>query len=800
MSELWPYSSPKALKNPELEQQIDSLLDKMSLEQKVGQMIQADIRFITPNEVGQYQIGSVLSGGGATPNSDLHASAEDWLKQADAYHEASKAAGALIPPVWGIDAVHGHNNVFGATIFPHNIGLGATRNPELIKAIAAATAVEVRATGLDWNFAPTLAVARDDRWGRTYESYGEAQEIVSSFAAPFVEGMQGAISDDFLSDSKVIATAKHFVGDGGTEGGEDQGNTRCDEKTLYRLHGESYSFAIAAGAQSVMASFNSWHGEKLHGHKYLLTDILKDKMGFDGVIVGDWNGHGQLPEGSNEDAAQAVAAGLDIIMVPEDWHAVYENLIRKVSAGDVSLDRIDDAVRRILRMKLRCGVSFDRKPSERQYSGQKELIGCEAHKAIARQAVRESAVLLKNENSVLPIKPGKRVLVLGHAADNIAQQCGGWSLSWQGDGVTNQDFPNASSTYSAVQSAVAETQGLLLNDISDAASADVAIVVFGEQPYAEGEGDRATLSFSFEQCESLDLLLRLKALGVPTISIFLSGRPMWVNPELNASDAFIAAWLPGSEAEGLADLIFEHRDFDFTGKLSFSWPSSAAAGPVNVGDTSYLPLFEYGYGLSLKAVSDIGVLDEVDDTPETPVIPDLEVFDRRPSAPFKLYAGDSSDWFGHVDRARFKSALGVVEVATADWKRQEDARKVTWSGGSGQILISADEGQDASVTLGAGGNLVIHLCVHEKPESTVVLRMDSEYPRSASLDITDALNALPVNEWSVLEFGLHQFTDQNFDPANVTSPFLIWTDGQLSLSFGLIKVLAPHLEVAAQGI
>ena len=388
----------------------------MTLEQKVAQMIQPEIRNISVEDMRKYGFGSYLNGGGAFPDDNKHATPDDWVALAERLYQASvddSVDGSTIPTMWGTDAVHGHNNVVGATLFPHNIGLGAANNPELVEKIAHTTAKEVMATGIDWVFAPTVAVVRDDRWGRTYESYSEDPTIVREYAAAVVKGLQGAADKDFLSDQRVISTVKHFVGDGGTVGGDDQGDNVASEQALFDIHAQGYVGGLTAGAQSVMASFNSWNGEKLHGHKYLLTDVLKERMGFDGFIVGDWNGHGQVKGCSNDSCADAINAGLDIFMVPSDWKVLYDNTLAQVNNGTIAMSRIDDAVRRILRVKVRAGLFEKPSPANRPLSGDRSLIGKQEHREIAQQAVRESLVLLKNKANTLPLDGGKRILVAG---------------------------------------------------------------------------------------------------------------------------------------------------------------------------------------------------------------------------------------------------------------------------------------------------------------------------------------------------------------------------------------------------
>jgi len=443
----WPAIESNVELDPTLNAHITSLVSRMTLEQKVGQMVQAEIQHVTPEDVRRYRLGSVLNGGGSFPNADKAASVADWLSLADAFYDASmdtSEGGVAIPVIWGTDAVHGHNNVRGATIFPHNIGLGATRNPDLIQRIGELTALEIAATGIDWNFAPTLAVVRDDRWGRTYEGYSEDPQIVREYAGRMVTGLQGsASSSELLGAGRVIATAKHYLGDGGTDGGVDQGDNLSSEQQLLEIHAQGYLAALEAGVQTVMASYNSWHGEKLHGHHYLLTDILKGRLGFVGFVIGDYNGHGQVPGCSNESCPQTIRAGVDMIMVPEDWQAFIENTVRQVRAGELDEGRIDDAVRRILRVKALAGMFTKGRPSSRPFAGETSLVGAEEHRRVARQGVRESLVLLKNAGGILPLARDLHVLVAGSSAHEISRQTGGWSVTWQGTGLTNDDFPGA---------------------------------------------------------------------------------------------------------------------------------------------------------------------------------------------------------------------------------------------------------------------------------------------------------------------------------------------------------------------
>lgn len=488
-----------------------------------------------------YHLGSVLNGGSSAPGGDNRAAPEAWLALADEFWLASTdiSDGRIgIPVMWGTDAVHGHSNIMGATIFPHNIGLGMARDPDLVYRIGKATALEMLTTGVDWTFAPTIAVARNDRWGRTYESYSENPQLVAEYAPRIIEGLQGVLgSDEFLGPGRMLATAKHFVGDGGTTDGVDQGDTAVSQAELRDVHAAGYPPAIAAGVQAVMASFNSFHGEKMHGYKMMLDDVLVDRLGFDGLVVGDWNGHGQVAGCTNTDCAQSFNAGLDMFMAPDSWQPLYKSLLRRVKRGEVTAARLDEAVARVLRVKLRAGLFSAGKPSTRAHAGRFELLSSAAHQAIAREAVRKSLVLLKNNGGVLPLQPGARVLVAGDGADNIGKQSGGWTLSWQGTGNSNAHFPHGVSVYAGLQTALSAIGGeaVLSSDGSFDQRPDVAVVVYGEDPYAEFQGDREHVEFTSDA--GLKLLEQFAAEGIPTVSIFLSGRPMWVNPELNASDA-----------------------------------------------------------------------------------------------------------------------------------------------------------------------------------------------------------------------------------------------------------------------
>ena len=605
------WSDVNSCKLPDYSNFVDEIIDEMTLEQKVGQIIMPEINSITADEVKKFYIGTILNGGGGFPNQNKNSDIDDWKNLSKVYYEASpQVNGIKIPILWGTDAVHGHNNVIGATIFPHNIGLGATRNTNLLKKIGSAVAREVVSTGIIWTFAPTIAVPQNDLWGRTYEGYSENTNLVSDLGKSFIEGLQGT-HEDFLGNEKVLATAKHFLGDGGTDQGIDQGNTIMSELSLKKIHGTPYYDAIDSCALSIMASFNSWNDKKLHGNKYLLTDILKTQMEFQGFIVGDWNGHGQIPGCEDSNCSQAINAGVDIFMVPTEWEALYWNTLEQVKNNQIAMERLNDAVRRILVVKKYLGLFDDRQP----HNFQKNYLGNKNHRELARQAVRESIVLLKNETNILPMNPNKHYLVIGEKSKNIENQMGGWTITWQGKtwegvSISNNDFPNTKSIYESLSDHITNLGGSI--EFSDDGTyknkPDYVIFVYGESPYAEGEGDRDDLNFSKNNKTIIKEIRRFKNKGIPTVSLFISGRPMIVDKEINYSDSFISIWLPGTAVEGINDVIFSNLDgsvnYDFNGKLSFSWPDTDSSNPLNLGDKNYSPKFEYGYGLKYKYLNE----------------------------------------------------------------------------------------------------------------------------------------------------------------------------------------------------
>ncbi|WP_235901102.1 glycoside hydrolase family 3 protein [Pontixanthobacter aquaemixtae] len=698
----------------------------MSFERKVAQLIQPQINSFTAEDMRRYRFGSYLNGGNGGPYGDEFAPASEWLKLADEMWDASTAplpkGEPAIPTMWGTDAVHGHTNVKRATIFPHNIALGATRDPDLVRRIGAATATEIEVTGIDWNFSPTVAVARDDRWGRTYESYSEQPGLVAELGAALVEGLQGQRdAQDYLGKGRVIATAKHFFGDGGTDQGVDQGDVNGDLEELKAIHVAPYPATISAGVETIMASFNSINGTKMHGRKDLLTGVLREELGFEGLVVGDWNAHGQIKGCTTSNCPQALLAGLDIYMVPDDWKALHASLVAQVKNGSIPMARIDEAVARVLRVKQNAGMLDPNaaKPSARPNAGDYDLLGSAEHRAIAREAVAKSQVILKNDG-VLPIKDGASILVAGKAADSIAQAAGGWTLTWQGGNeLTNDYFPGATSIWAGLSQAAEEAGGsaTLSEDGSFSAKPDIAIVVFGEQPYAEFVGDQKTMVFPDE--EGLGLLKKFDAEGVPTVALFLSGRPLWMNREINAADAFVASWLPGSEGAGIADVLYGKNNA--SGRLSFSWPADCGGAPVN-GEGA---LFAVGYGRSLTDKSPLAKLDE-----------NCGYLSESKSAMWydlgRLTPGISAT-AGETQLANLRGEAGGIAARGFDYQRQEDAREITF-------------GPNAKLTLsqaGAGtGDYLVLYNLEDQPAGTVTLTLGE-----TAIDITPQLRLSAGKGW-----------------------------------------------------
>ena len=579
-----------------------ALLARMTLDEKIGQMTQPDQMFLkSVDDIETYHLGSLLSGGDSDPKAgnDL----TSWTDLYDGYQSRALKTRLKIPLLYGIDAVHGHNNVLGAVLFPHNIGLGCTRDPALVERAAQITAVEVRATGPQWAFAPCVAVPQDIRWGRTYEGFSEDPRVVRQLGLAAVRGLQ---KDGLGNPLAVLACSKHFAGDGGTTAKMvvppdhpdqppqfklDQGDTQVDEATLRRIHLQGYLSTVPAGVGSIMPSYNSWNGEKCSGNHHLLTEILKNELRFDGFLISDYAAVNQLPEKTyKEQIAHSINAGMDMVMVPEKYVEFFTLLGELVRAKKVPLARIDDAVLRILRVKLAMGL-MDPKRSQLADRGLHKRFGSAEHRAVARECVRKSLVLLKNDGRTLPIaKTAARIHVAGKSADNIGNQCGGWTVKWQGQ--TGPVVPGGTTLLAAVKKAVSSATRITTSeDGSGAAGATLGIAVVGETPYAEFMGDRQDLRLS---AADVAVIENLKSAGIPVVVLIFSGRPLVIDAILPKADAVVAAFLPGTEGDGIADVLF--GDTAPVGKLSFTWPKAESTS-MHLGDAGHKPLFPFGFGL-----------------------------------------------------------------------------------------------------------------------------------------------------------------------------------------------------------
>ena len=585
----------ESMKNKDLAEDtafVDSLLKQMTIDEKIGQMTQVDQQFLNDiSDISKYGFGSLLSGGGSTPKVN---EPKAWAEMYDKYQQEALSSRLKIPLLYGIDAVHGHNNVVGATIFPHNIGLGATRDAKLVESVARATALEVAATGIDWDFAPCLAVPNDYRWGRTYEGFSEDTELVTELGNAAILGYQ---STDIDNPNSVLACAKHFIGDGGTlfgtglNGKIDRGNLAISEEELRKTHLPPFEKAIESGVATFMAAYNTWNDVRCHANKYLLTDLLKDELGFKGFVVSDWAAIEQIPGDYKSDIIISINAGIDMVMVPgavrfgnESYEKFMSLFKQSIEDGSIPMSRVDDAVRRILLIKKQSGL-FERPFSDQQLLAH---VGSQKHRDIAREAVRKSLVLLKNDNSLLPLpKNGKKIIVAGRGANNIGMQSGGWTISWQGE---MENKTEGTSVLDAIKLAVDPNVSVQFSEDGKNVEGDIAVVVIGEEPYAEMEGDRDDLKLNKKD---LDVIKRLKNKNIPVVVVLFSGRPMIITDEIDQWDSLVAAWLPGTEGQGISDVLF--GDYNPTGKLSFSWPKSINQFPITKSD-SYL--FDFGYGLS----------------------------------------------------------------------------------------------------------------------------------------------------------------------------------------------------------
>lgn len=586
-------------KSATIEKRVGNLLSQMTLAEKVGQMTQVEKNSIHYEDVTKYFIGSILSGGGGSPATN---NVQEWRKMVQNYINASLETRLGIPAIYGVDAVHGHNNVYGATIFPHNVGLGASRDADLVERIARATASEIMATNVHWDFAPAVSVPQDIRWGRTYEGFSENTDLVTELGVAYVRGME----QEFDNGERALASVKHFAGDGGAEWAStiipeaddnwqaagtnwliDRGDCKLDEETFRKVHLAPYKATIEAGAKNIMVSFSSWKGLRMHAHHYLLTEVLKNEWGFDGFLVSDWMALVYLSDDAYEAIVIAINAGLDMIMVPYDYKSFITHLTGAVEKGDVSLERIDDAVTRILKVKFMLGL-FEKPLSDETFLAD---FGGESHRALAREAVQKSLVLLKHENDILPFRPGQKIALAGQAGDDIGYACGGWTIDWQGGsgaitkGATLLDGLRSGLDEQIIYSPVGQFGGHV----------DIGIVIVAEKPTAEGDGDSEDLTLS---AEDTALIEAVRTQCDKLLLIIYSGRPIIITHVLDHCDAIVAAWLPGSEANAIADVLI--GDVPFTGKLSYTWVKSMDQIPASkLQATDESPLWEFGFGLSL---------------------------------------------------------------------------------------------------------------------------------------------------------------------------------------------------------
>lgn len=782
--EKWPRATSPLPPDPALEARVRALVTQMSVEEKVGQMIQADIKYVTPDDVREYRLGSVLAGGNSKPPGQPFPVATQWQALADAFYRASmdtSGGGKAIPVLFGIDAVHGHNNLVGSTLFPQNVGLGATRDPGLIHDIGEVTARELRASGIGWTFAPTLTVPQDGRWGRAYEGYSQDPKLVARYAAAVVGGLQGkAGTPGFLDASHVIATAKHFLGDGGTHDGKDQGDARISEAALRDIHGAGYVPAIEAGVQVVMVSFSSWNGAKMAGNKSLVTGVLKERMGFDGIVLGDWNAHGQVPGCTNEDCPVAYNAGLDMLEAPDSWKGLYKNTLAEVKAGVIPMSRVDDAVTRILRVKMRLGMFEAGLPSANALATRSaEVVGSAEHRALARRAVRESLVLLKNDRGLLPLDPRRHILVAGDGADNISKQNGGWTLGWQGTGLTNANFPGATSIWAGLEAQVKAAGGTAELSVQGEyqRKPDAAIVVFGEDPYAEFQGDLPNLAYRPGNDHDLELLRKLRGQGIPVVGLFLTGRPLWVNREINASDAFVVAWLPGSEGAGIADVLLRTADGriaqDFHGKLPYAWPRSAVQVPVAAAARGERPQFPLGFGLTYADHVATGTL------PEDPglVLSNDQAgvyFTRgKPARDVAVRLVGANGVGMKVATVPASTPDGSLRIDALDYKAQEDARSLSWTGsGTARVELLAPAPMDVERETNGDVLLVTTLKVDAvAPADDSSVGMGCGDGCGGRVPVGPQLSSLPKGQWVRVGIPLKCFRDAGTDMSKVDRPF-----------------------------
>ena len=792
----WPLIKSAIAKDPKMEKMIANIVASMNTAQKIGQMTQPEIKFVTPDEVRQYYIGSVLNGGGSWPQMNKYATATDWVKLSDQYYEASMKTdmSVKIPVIWGIDAIHGNSNVYGATLFPHNIGLGAARNTQLIKKMAVAVGKSVRATGINWVFAPTLAVGTNARWGRAYESFSEDGQLVKEYGAAYVTGLQGS----FKNDGNVVGTAKHFIGDGGTHNGVDRGENQSTLSEMMNNHAQGYYGAFAAGAQTVMASYNSWNDiaakhpyGKMHGNKELLTTVLKEKMGFDGFVVSDWDGIAEVAGCSNDSCAQAINAGIDMVMVPDNWKSFITNTIAQVERGEISMARIDDAVTRILRVKMRANM-FGKKPSENKYAGHSDALQA---RELARQAVRESLVLLKNNGQTLPLSRGKKILVVGKSADSLINQSGGWSLTWQGTENKESDFVHGDTILAGIQEASGSSNVTYSPTGSDVnlAKFDAVIAVIGETPYAEGFGDIAphlSLSHSQRFPEDLAALKNVSGKGKPVITLFVNGRPTYVNDLINLSTSFVAAWLPGTEGKGVADVIFRKANgkiqFPIKGVLPFSWPKVSCLS-TEITKSPEQQLFGLGYGLTYSQTKEMAILTE-DHRTQCMDTNTVSILTNAPTNSYPLFVVSGTRKFTLGSDATYSQLENSVSVSSVVVDGFQ-GKKITWKG-KGRFEASAPFAIPLPTHLIQDGALQFVVQVQSAPTSKVEMMMDCGDKCAPAMNVTELFKKITGLAPQKIKIPLTCFAEKGANFKTLKTPFSVSTDGNFEASFSNVEIVA----------
>ena len=844
-SPAWKPVLTPAFNTEPCEAWVEETLSLMTLDEKLGQMIQAEVQQLEPSDILEHKIGSALNGAGVWPGKDRFSSPLAWAEMVDRYWSASAESFRdrpfAIPFAWATDAVHGHNNLYGATVFPHNLGLGATRDPGLIFRIGQVTAAELAASGMDWTFAPTVAVPLDARWGRFYEGYSQDPAIVAAYADAMVRGLQGQPDGAPRADTAVLSSIKHWIGEGGTRWGIDRGTNFCSEEELIELHSLGYRAALGAGAQIVMVSFSSWENDsnydfapltgpaynhKLHGSRYLITDVLKGKLGFDGVVLTDWDGHCEISKCTLKDSRYCINAGADMLMVEArgDWLAILDQTRRDLDQGYILPERIDDAVRRILRVKYRAGWSQKARPTLRPaVTEAASVVGSSAHRQIAREAVRKSVVLLKNNGGLLPLQAHSRVLLAGSAMDSFSKQMGGWSLYWHSNELSQEDFPQATTLGGALRSAFLSGSATTLEAATtlDRAAFDVAIVAIGEDAYSEMLGDIrpwGTLEYAALKpgyAEDLALLRRLHEAGIPVVTVYFGGRPLYLNEEINLSQAFTVAWLPGMAGEGIADLLVRDQGgavrHDFQGRLPCAWPATPygfrltqaldaeahGSHPEYAGDGEIL--FPLGYGLSAGRGEAAG------DTPQYPLykhparpMPKLPAQDFVLLGPeadrrLQLRIAGNGFWVGAdvAPHAPTDALLGRVDPI--DLLGHHDAFHVYFNGRIASLYLQFPQWdiEDMRGYVAAGADLVFALRVHERGPGPVRFSAHNCFPSLGVYDATSLYQNAPLGEWTRIRVPLADLAAAGSDFSKINVPFMLHTQARLRFDIGDLRWELP---------